>query len=206
MKIPDTENFNYSSYRSGQTGGGRGDSKPESKNGAVCRAEAANDSSAWGEFQLGYCFDNAGEAPLDATVKLRVKVSETNEAKKKEGTAEGVPPMAANASLTFFIKDSNGSFLKTENLLGNSLDKGPNVSGVSHDLAFDARFEPKRGYYLMMAGRSEVQAPEGQSATVTLEVKEAALEIEWRPAASAAAPEPAHAIAANPSEGDNPAP
>ena len=39
---------------------------------------------------------------------------------------------------------------------------------------------------------------------MTLEVKEAALEIEWRPAASAAAPEPAHAIAANPSEGDNP--
>mgnify|MGYP003693575281 CR=1 FL=1 len=67
--------------------------------------------------------------------------------------------MAANASLTFLSSDSNGSFLKTENLLGNSLDKGPNVSGVSHDLAFDARFEPKRGYYLAMAGRIEFRPP-----------------------------------------------
>ncbi|HKQ47084.1 MAG TPA: hypothetical protein VJZ71_03315 [Phycisphaerae bacterium] len=205
LKIPAAEGFNYTSFRSGQSGTGRGESKPEGKNGAVCRAEAGDESGAWGEFQLGYCFDNAGDAPLDAIVKLNLKVSEKNESKGAAASGEALPA-TAKSMLTFFIKDSYGEIIKTENLMATSLGKGPNASGIVHELVFDARFEPQRGYYLMLAGRSEAQSFEGQSASVALEVKDAAMEIEWRPAGTASVPGRSEAVASHPPESGESAP
>ncbi len=208
LKIPGGENFNYTSYKSGQTGKGRGESKPDGKSGAVCGAEASDGSDAWGEFQIGYCFDNTGDAPLDAIVKLHVKVSEKSQM-KSDSAGDAPPTATAKGTLKFFIKDSNGTVLKTENLLASSLAKGPASSGIAQELVFDARFEPQRGYYLVMAGRSEVAAAEGQSAAVALEVKEAALEIEWRPAASASkspASKSNEPVASSPPEGADAAP
>lgn len=205
LKIPAAENFNYTSYRSGQSGNGRGESKPEGKNGATCRAEATGESDAWGAFQLGYCFDNSGDAPLDAIVKLNVKVSEKSQT-KGEKSGDELPAASAKGTLTFFIKDSNGSVVKMENLLASSLGKGPNAAGIAHEMTFDARFEPQRGYYIVMAGRSEVQGVEGQSASVALEVKEATLEIEWRPAASASVSEKSEPVASSLPESADAAP
>lgn len=205
LKIPASEGFNYTSFRSGQSGTGRGESKPEGKNGAVCRAEAGDESGAWGEFQLGYCFDNAGESPLDAVVKVNVKVSEKNQAKGAP-SGEDALPVTAKCTLTFFIKDSNGTVIKTENLLASSLGKGPNASGIAHELVFDARFEPQRGYYLMLAGRSEAQSFAGQSASVALEVKDAVMEIEWRPAGTASVSSRGDAVATQPPESGESAP
>ncbi len=206
LKIPASDAFNYTSFRSGQSGSGRGESKPDGKSGATCHAEAAEGSDAWGEFQLGFCFDNSGDAPLDAVVKLNVKVTEKSQLQGGDDSNKDQPAPVAKGTLTFFIKDSNGSVIKTENLLANSLGKGPNSAGIVHELAFDARFEANRGYYLMMAGRSEAQAGQGQSASVALGVKDASLEIAWRPAASASASESDKPVAAAAAEGAESAP
>lgn len=206
VKIPASDPFNYTSFRSGQSGSGRGDSKADGKNGATCHAEAAEGSDAWGEFQLGFCFDNSGDAPLDAVVKLHVKVSEKSQIRGNADDNKDLPAPTAKSTLTFFIKDSNGSVIKTENLLANSQGKGPNSTGIVQELAFDSRFEPNRGYYLMMAGRSEAMAGQGQTASVALELKDASLEIVWRPAESASASESGTPMAAAAREGAESAP
>jgi hypothetical protein len=53
----------------------------------------------------------------------------------------------------------------------------------------------------MLAGRSEAQSVKGQSASVALEVKDAAMEIEWHPAATATSAKPGSAVAAHAESG-----
>jgi hypothetical protein len=62
------------------------------------------------------------------------------------------------------------------------LEKGPDSSDTTYDLVFDARFEPDRGYYLVLGGRSEVQAETGHRVSASLSVEQCGLQIEWRPA------------------------
>ncbi len=189
ISLPASEAFNYQSCRSGQSEAGRGESKVLGKDGAVCRAEADQGGSAWSEFQLGYSFDNLVQEPLDAVIKLRLKVAESNVV-KGQAPEEDEEPTSAATTLRFFIKDSNGSTLKDNNLLSSSVMTGPKQAGVRQELVFDARFEPDRGYYLIVAGRADVQASDEQSVSVQIEVTEVSLEIDWRPAKAAAIPPP----------------
>lgn len=184
LKLPADQAFNYRSFRSGQDGAGRGESHPRGGNGAACRADADGEGSAWGEFQLGYCFDNTSDRPLDAVVKMRVNVSEANAIKGEAPEEE--TDARAESSLTFFIKDSYGTLVKEVNLLANTLVRGPNSSGQTQQLTFETRFEPKRGYYLIAAGRAAAQATPERKSTVAVEISEFALEIAWSPSSSKA--------------------
>ncbi len=190
LSIPGSTEFNYASFRSGQSGTGRGEAKRIGENGALCRAECEPDGGGWGEFQLGYSFDNKADRPLDATVKLRLKVSETNEIKQG---APGAPDdsTTATTNLRFFIKDTFGIEIKNQNLIASSLALGPKYHGKEQELVFDARFESGRGYYLIVAGRAEVASEEGKAVAVAVEVSDVSLELTWKPAASAQGPSPA---------------
>lgn len=181
LSIPVDAAFNYTSYRSGrsgQSGMARGDSEVH-RDGASCRAKAGDGGSAWGAFQLGYCFDNTADVPLDAAVRLRLTAAETA-SREKAGTPPDDAITTANSTLTFFIKDTNGVVLKQEDLLSNDLDGGPDASSMTHDLVFDARFAPDRGYYLVLAGRTEVKTEVSQSVATSLSVSRCSIDIEWR--------------------------
>lgn len=189
LSIPASAEFNFASFRSGQSGQGRGDARRIGAGGAVCRAECEPDGGAWGEFQLGYSFDNKTDRPLEATVKLRLKVAETNELKQAApGSAE--KSTIASTNLRFFIKDTFGIELKNQNLLASSMALGPKYHGKEQELIFDARFEPGRGYYLIIAGRAEVNSEQGGSVAVSVEVTDVTMEITWKPAAAAQAVHP----------------
>ena len=151
-----------------------------------CKAEASDGGSAWGEFHLGYTFDNQSGAVLDGAVKLRIKANQkrTLEHAPDETVADS---SVASISLKFFIKDTNGQTIRGEDLLVGSDQKGPATASLAQDLAFDARFEPDRGYYLVLSGRAETQTGKAHTASAALEISGLVMEITWKPAADAKA-------------------
>ncbi len=211
VTIPGDAVFNLTSFKSGQAGTARGTAEAVGANGATCLAEASDGGSAWGEFQLGYCFDNESGVPLEAAVKLRLTATES----ASDGPVPGSPQPGSTAgqaggetkstnALRFFIKDTNGLVIKEEDLLSSDLAKGPDSSGTTYDLVFDARFEPNRGYYLVLGGRTEVQAEESHRVSASLSVGQCGFQIEWRearPVAGVSAPSEV-SLSGGPDNGD----
>lgn len=180
LVIPANQAFNLTSFKSGQTETARGAAEMVGNDGATCRAEARKTGSAWGEFQLGYCFDNVTDARLDATVKVRFTVKEAISAEEAGDESASAMPTATNA-LVFFIKDAtNGPEIKKEELLSSDIEKGAGSTNTAHDLVFDGRFEPGHGYYLVIAGRTDVRAVPSQSVACSLDVTNCSMEIAWR--------------------------
>lgn len=212
--IPASQAFNITSFKSGQEGNARGGAESSGRDGAQCRAEASDGGNAWGEFQLGYCFDNATGVPLQAAVKISMTVVASQTSSPAEQAAadtkphpQSSPPPAApaNASaalganlhlaggqpgssttvLKYFVKDSNGALLRQETLLSTDLERGPQDAKDAPKRFFDIRFEPDRGYYIVIAGRTEVRAGPGQTASAKLDVLQCDLELTWQPRSAA---------------------
>jgi hypothetical protein len=183
LLLPASEEFNYTAFTSGQTGSARGESAAVSRDGARCAAQAGQGGTAWAEFQMGHCFDNTSGLPLDAVLRLRLKATESRSFQGSDADPTESGSTAA-AALRFFIKDSNGQMLRNEDLLTSSLAQGPQSSTNSHDVVFDVRFEPDRGYYLIIAGRAECQAGSAKSTSVSIDVASASMDIRWRAAAA----------------------
>lgn len=191
ITIPAREGFNFRSFPSGQVGDGQGASGQVGTDGAMCRASVQADGSAWGEFQLGYTFDNATNRRVAALVKLRLKATESGRvsgetaspsgSNGKSGTGDSTAdasPASAMNQLRFVVKDSYGAVLRDENLLSDAATKGGSQSSRTHELAFDLSFEPDRGYYLVLVGRSEVTGGKGQSASASIEVSGMSIEVD----------------------------
>lgn len=191
ITIPAREGFNFRSFPSGQVGGGQGASGQVGADGAMCRADAKADGSAWGEFQLGYTFDNAASRRIAALVKLRLKATESGRVSGETASSSGsngvsvVGDSTADASpastmnqLRFVVKDSYGAVLRDENLLSDAATKGRSQSSRAHELAFDLLLEPDRGYYLVLVGRSEVAGGKGQSASASIEISGISIEVD----------------------------
>lgn len=193
--IPAEVAYNITSFKSGQTGSARGASEPVGTTGAVCHAEARDDGSAWGELQLGYCLDNATGRPLQAVAKVKVRVQGAISAEPAISPRAG--KSSASNNLAFFIKDSYGLVVRQEQLFTQDLERGAGATTAAHDLVFEVRLEPDRGYYFLLAGRSDVQAAESQSVTSALEAADYALELSWHDA-PAAGRTPATASAPSP--------
>jgi hypothetical protein len=168
LSLPSAQPFNYVSYTSGQVGESRGES-------------AADGGSAWGEFQVGYCFDNMTGGPLNGSAHLRFKQNTKQSAKAPLEDAKG-NKTTSKSQLRFLIKDSVGMTLKTEQLGDYSLDKGPQTGANSIDMVFDARFESERGYYLVLLGRTDTQAVKTSGVESSIDIEGLSLEITWRPA------------------------
>jgi hypothetical protein len=186
MILPASQAFNYTSFNSGQIGAARGEAAAVGKDGSRCAAQAGDGGSAWGEFQLGYCFDNTSGTPLDAAVKLKLRLTQTQVVKGSAVDSSGVETNG-KSSLRFFIKDSVGQTLKSEDLASSALNKGPQSVTTTHDIVFDARFEPNRGYYLILTGRTDAQAAAEANASIAMDIQQAVFEIAWRPAETKAA-------------------
>ncbi len=183
LTIPADEPFNYPFFHSGQEGvSAHGEAKAVGKNGASCRAESTGEGTAWGEFQLGYCFDNESGEALDAVLKitLTTAASATPSAASPDNKDNKNVKPTATGTVVFFVKDSNGLVLRQEQLLTTDLNRGLSSTNNKHSLVYDARFEPDRGYYVVVAGRIDVTGVTGQTAGLALDVSDAAFEINWR--------------------------
>jgi len=187
-RIPADEGFNLTSFTSGQAGDSRGRAESAGNDGAIAAAEARDGGTAWGEFQLGYCFDNALGTPLQATIRLRMKVATATSALSKEETNRGHAGSAeqARSILAFFVKDTSGLVLRKETLQESDLEKGAESATRTHDLVYDVRLEAGRGYYLVIGGRVDAHAEADQTVSCVISVNEAALEIHWKPLPDAA--------------------
>lgn len=188
LALPAEAAFNYTKFTSGQEGqSARGESAGISNQGARCKAEVTDQGSAWGGFQYGYCFDNATGKALNAVVSLSLNVHRS--ASRSEAGASPQDVGGGNCRLIFFIKDSYGLTLLEESLVTSELGKGANDATLRITPRFDVKLEPERGYYLILAGRVDAKAPASQSASMSLEATDVAIEIDWTsaPAASAAA-------------------
>ncbi len=188
LLIPADAPFNvtfFESDRSGEAGSATGDASLRA-DGASCRAEAAGGASAWGKFQLGYCFDNMSGVPLDARVRIRLALTESTTTENEDPGSAGTSA-TSRTSLVFFIKDATtGLDLKNEALLQTSLQRGGDSRSTKHDVVFDARFEPGHGYYLIVDGRTEAKAGESRAAACALDVTEYSIEIVWSRATATA--------------------
>lgn len=226
LAVPTGQPFNIVSFKSGQDGAARGESKAAGENGASCRAEASAGGSAWAEFQLGYCFDNVTGAPLKAAVRLRLAAAESHARRPMADPAAGRPdagqsdvktsppstqPRPADAGvvrgtstvatvLKFFIKDSNGLVVRQEDLVSTDLEKGSRSVAGEHDLVFDVQFEPQRGYYLVVAGRTELTAGGSEAVESSLGVTRCSFDIAWQGAAASGAAKDGSGIAGGEAE------
>lgn len=185
--IPHDKAFNYPKFRSGQEGrSARGEAKAVGNDGALCRAEVGDEGDAWGEFALAYCFDNLTGKALDAVIKARLTIRRT--VTRGSGQGDVVKPAETTANLSFIVEDASmGQVLRQEQLISGEVDLGPQLSTTHRDLVFDVKFEPDRGYYLILSGRAGVTAEQaGQSGAVLLEVRDVSFEIQWLAAEGAA--------------------
>jgi hypothetical protein len=185
-EIPGSAAFNYTTFRSGQTGDARGDARQVGKDGAACSVQAGANGSGWAECMLGYCFDNNSGASLDAAIHLKLRISQQTEGVVAQPQTV-TNATSAKSMLQFMIKDTNGRILRTENLLTGDLSAGSGSASTTHDLVFAANFEPAKGYYLVLAGRIDVQAGEAQSSKMSLEIADASMGISWKVAEPAKA-------------------
>jgi len=186
LRLPSEASFNYTSFQSGQSQPGRGEASPVGKAGAMCRAQASEGGSAWAEFLLGYCFDNTSGASLDAVIKLRLKAARRQATPSGRASDPAAAPPVLSSSLRFFVKDTNGRTIRSEDLFSESSERSPSSEASTHELAFDVRFEPDRGYYLVLKGRVQAETRASQSAEVSLEASDASMDIEWLTAEPAA--------------------
>ncbi len=195
IQVPDKEAFNIVAFRSGQEGSARGEATPLEKVGAELNATASDGGSAWGEFQLGYCFDNIGDKPLKGVVRIQLDVTELSTSLEAGEVDPAASNSTASVNLTAFIKSSAGIRVKEESLVASTLLKGPSSAKRPYDLVFDLNMQPMSGYYIVLSGRAEVQAQEGQSVSASLRVPKCSVEVRWSPAeahrAAAAEPESA---------------
>ncbi len=227
LAVPASEAFNIVSFKSGQEGNARGESKPMGLDGAVCRAEASEGGTAWGEFQLGYCFDNASGKPLRAAVKLRLNVAVSQQdgaatlspqladverqpvqaattaaehpaaAPSPDSPSPGGQGNSATTTLKYFVKDTNGVLLRQETLAAIDLERGPQTAKGEPMRIFEVQLPPERGCYLMIAGRTDVRAGPAENVAALLEVQQCSLDIAWQPQS----PEPLQAQPVTPQPG-----
>ena len=190
VTLPATEPFNLTAFESNQDADGRGESKAEGTGGAICKAASGTAGSAKASFLLGYTFDNLSGRDIDAVIKLKLTHNEAIALTPGTTPPDKIPP-GGSTNLAFVIKDSAGVVLKNEGLAASAADKGPAASSGSHDLSFDVRFEPGKGYYLIIAGRCEAKAGSGRGTTVDVSVRDVSLDIDWKPAPTPAAATPA---------------
>jgi len=184
LSVPGDTPFNIVSRKSGEEGQASGMTDPFGKDTAGCGAEATDGGSAWGAFQLGYCFDNATSAPLVGIVKLRLRASESDEVGRVDGDTVAIIEGTSSTNLQFFIKDTNGSVITREDLVMGDAPKGPSSSSGDHERTLDIRLEPQRGYYLVLAGRTEVKTEAGESVKASLDVSDYSIKITWNAVAS----------------------
>lgn len=179
LRLPADQPFNMASHSSGQTGGGTGQSETKDTGSARASAKVEGTGSAFGEFQLGYCFDNTGAAPLAAVIRLKTKCSHKLE-------LSGAERAQAVSALTFFVKDSNGTTLHSEPLIHGEAQTRPHQWSGNEETVIETRFEPGMGYYIVIAGRASVDATMPQTVNADLELSNCEVTIEWRPAPAAA--------------------
>ena len=185
--IPRDKAFNYPKFRSGQEGSSaRGEAVAIGNNGARCRAEVNGEGNAWGEFLLAYCFDNMTGETLDAVIKTRLTIRRT--ITHDTATDDAAEATGATADLSFFIEDASmGQLLRQEKLVSGKVSLGSHLSTTHRDLVFDVKFEPDRGYYLFLSGRTSVKGEQpAHTGSVQLEVTDVSFDIQWQAAEASA--------------------
>lgn len=179
--IPADAPLNVMKFTSGQEGeSARGFSGADERQGATCHAEVTGVGSAWGAFQIGYTFDNMTGKALLATFRLKLNVEGAlSHSSPPDGDPYDTPTGSAMASL--ILKDTLGVVVRQETIYSAALNTGAKASSRGHDVVFEARLEPGRGYYLVVTGRSEATCREGQTARVELAATNLNFDIAWRP-------------------------
>ena len=197
LTIPSAEPFNLKAFDSGQEGSGRGAAEAVGNNGAVCRADVTSGGSARGSFLLGYTFDQSTDAPQGAILRIRLRHSASIET--DEATGDNQTPPVARTRLSIVVRDTNGIVQRNEPLAASTCERGPRTSSGTHELAFDARFEPGRGYYVLVGGECEAKGGDGRASSAVLQIEDCSFEIDWggaarsgtSPASTRPAPNPA---------------
>ncbi|MCK6457130.1 MAG: hypothetical protein L6Q92_11445 [Phycisphaerae bacterium] len=179
-RMPTDEALNLVTFTSGQGGDASGKSAAASNGTASASAQSGPGGSAWGAFQVGYCFDNASSKPLRAIIRLKAELAER--ARVSVEHADNV----AKVDLSFIVSDSNGSVLRREPLATREARAGPYDWAGTHEMAFEEMLEPGIGYYLFASGRVDAQVGKDSSgqASASVELKRCELTIEWQPAAA----------------------
>ncbi len=184
--IPADTSFNIAKFTSGQEGErAAGKSGRLDKAGATCSAGVVGEGTAWGVFQLGYAFDNASSGPVAA--KIRLKLSSATAASSKSDSKDYNDVPTGNLSLDFVVKDSVGVVLRQESLYAGDLGSGAADAKRVHDLTFEVKLSPGRGFYLVLTGRSEVTCKENHQAETSLSAENVEMRIDWKPEAASSA-------------------
>jgi len=160
--------------------------------GKAAAAVAASDGgSGWAEFQVGYTFDLTGKQPLAAVIEVSVDLAQIIEVSSLDSAN------TAKVSVILMVKDSNGTTLHSDTLLANNSESGARKWAAHPTIAFDVKFAPDFGYYVVVAARIEAVAAAGQKASASLEMKQCEMTISWKKDAplSDARPAAAPAIA-----------
>lgn len=181
--IPKDHAFNIVKFASGQDGrASQGISKSVEGNGGLCEAKVEGEGTAWGEFQLGYTFDNTSGQIVHAAIRLNITVDGRLAHESNTPNSKSIP--SGTASLTFVVKDTLGVAIRQETLYTAEIGTGAKEENRKHDVVFEALLEPNRGYYVVIAGRVDAAAlgPD-QKCSVAIEASDISIEIDWKLAA-----------------------
>ena len=141
---------------------------------AAASVEASDGGSGWAEFQVGYTFDLTGKQPIAAVVEVTVDMTQVIEVSSLDLAN------TAKVNVILMVKDSNGTTLHSDTLLANNSESGARSWAARPTIAFDVKFAPDFGYYVVVAARIEAASAAGQKASARLEMKQCEMTISWK--------------------------
>lgn len=183
LTLPGGTGYNIHLKRSSQEPGANGvaESKAETDTAgaASCRARAARGGSAWAEFKIGHRIDNLSNSPRRAEIEVAFSLEH-----EVDSGATPVAESLAKVELVLAVVDSRKHEVHRTSVVAVTSDAASGRGSEKRQRQLSAMLEPGESYDVVLYGRADATAAEGQETTATLAVKELTMQMRFTAAAS----------------------
>ena len=170
LTLPGSSGYNIHLKRSSQDPGANGlaESKAETDTAgaASCRARAARGGTSWAEFKIGHRIDNLSASPQRAEIDVTFGL---------EHEIDGGPTPAAEslskAELVLAVVDSRKHEVHRTSLLAVTSDAASGQGSENRQRRLSALLEAGESYDVVLYGRVDATAAEGQETSAALALK-----------------------------------
>lgn len=190
LALPGERPFNIhlksSSQNPGERGRARGDSDARTDGEAFCLAESSNGGSATAEFRLGHRIITAGGSPSRVAIQLEFDLRQSLQV-----SAPPTPKTLAGVSLQVLVLDAHRRVLARPPLILTTSDEGVESAAETHHRNIAITLDPNQTCDIMLYGKVDAAAAEGQDATARLDLRGLKMVLDVQPVTSQPAGTPA---------------
>ena len=183
LVLPTARPFNIHLKNSTQTPGAdgkaRGDSDASPDGQAFCLADAGNGGTAGAEFKLGQRIQTGEGAAYRAAIRIEFQVRQSTQT-----TFQPLPKSVGTGSLEVLVLNSRRRVLAHSSLATFTTDDSVGSAVETHERTLSVILEPHDTCDILLFGKVEASAAQGQETTVRLDLRQLKMTIDLQPAAT----------------------